>query len=30
MATYSCILAGKIPWTEESLRLKESDMTEAT
>ena len=30
MATYSCILARKIPWTEESLRFKESDMTEAT
>ena len=32
-ATHSCILAGKIPWTEEpgglqSMGLKESDMTE--
>ena len=35
MATHSIILAWKIPWTEEpddleSVRSKESDMTEAT
>ena len=35
MVTYSSILAGKIPWTEEPGRLwsmgcKESDITEAT
>ena len=35
MSTYSSILAGKIPWTEEPGRLwsmgcKESDITEAT
>ena len=33
MATYSSILTGKIPWTEEPGRLHgfaESDMTEAT
>ena len=35
MATYSSILAWRIPWTEEAVRLqsighKESDTTEAT
>ena len=30
MATHSNILAWRIPWTEEPVGCKESDMTEAT